>query len=641
MPPWSRRTFLRDPAALGIETRQLRLIHTNDHHSRIEPVGDVTIGKEASGARVTRDMGGVARRKTLFDQIRNDTSWATHHAFSYDCIFLDAGDVFQGTCYFSQYQGRADQWFYNRLGYAAQVIGNHEFDMGDQALADFIAGATYPILAANMRVAAPSPLAMFYAGDLVSTPGMWGKRTIITLPSGEQVGIFGLTTVETVSISHPSPQVSFDPNYAVVANAQAAALRAVGCSTVIALTHIGYDADMALAPHLRGVNLIVGGHSHTPLLPDGSFPYGIARVDSYPQIVTDRDGSIIVVVQGWEWAKWVGDLVIGFDAQGRVTSVSGTVTPIWAGGIAADRGLLHGEGAEIPPDAIFQHQIDAVYRPAITALSTQRVGASRVELSHANARVAESALGNLLADAIRDRVARFSDNPNGYPVVSILNGGCIRASLPAGALSVGQIIEVMPFGNTISRVDLTGAQLKAALENGVSALQPGAALDVSRNGVGSDRFSHVSGLRYVINPRGTAAQPALAATASAAAVPAHPGSRIVSVGVREGDAYRPLDPARIYRVATLNFMLKGGDGYQVFSPHGDQADPAVGGGVNQFNSGLIDADVVQEYIRAQPHGTVAPQIEGRISLQPRSHLVGGKAATVAAPAGVAGMPTGD
>lgn len=601
----------------------------------------VTIGKDSSGARVTRDLGGVARRKTLFDQIRSDTTWTTFEASRHDRIFLDAGDVFQGTCYFSQYQGSADQWFYNRLGYAAQAIGNHEFDMGDHALATFIAGAAYPILAANMSAAPPSPLAACYAGDLVSAPGMWGKRTVITLPSGERVGIFGLTTVETVSISHPSPEVSFDPNYAVVANAQAAALRATGCSTVIALTHIGYDADMALAPQISGVNLIVGGHSHTPLLPDGSCPYGSVRVDSYPQIVTGRDGHMIVVVQGWEWAKWVGDLVIGFDAQGHVTSVSGTVRPIWAGGVAADRGLIHGEGAEIPPDAIFQRQIDTAYRPAIIALSTQLVGASRVELNHATARVAESALGNLLADALRDRVARFSDNPSGYPVVAILNGGCIRASLPTGALTVSQIIEVMPFGNTLSRVDLTGAQLKAALENGVSAIQPGAALDVSRNGVGSDRFAHVSGMRYVINPRGAAAQPALAATASAPAVRAHPGSRIASVEVLEGATYRPLDPARIYRVATLNFMLKGGDGYLVFTTHGDQTDPTVGGGVNQLNSGLIDADVLQEYIRAQPHGTVAPQIEGRISVQPRRTTAIRKVAATAAPAGVAGMPAGD
>jgi 5'-nucleotidase/UDP-sugar diphosphatase len=629
----SRRGFLKGSVALGAgfvlyryaggfritnaqagpEVRQLRLVHTNDHHSRIEPAPSITVRSGSQSA--TRNLGGVARRKTLFDAIALE---APPVGVTRDTIFLDAGDVFQGTLYFNQFLGAADQFFYNQLGYAAQAIGNHEFDMGDQVLADFIAGATYPIVAANMTAVAPSPLAALYAD--VPAPGQWGKRVVVDRPNGANVGIFGLTTVETANISRPSANVTFSGEYAAIANAQAALLRAPGsdANIVVALTHIGYSADRNLAAEAVGINVIVGGHSHTPLLPDDLVgqPVGATRVDAYPQIITGADGNAVVVVQDWEWAKWVGDITIGFDANGVVTEVKGAdILPVWADGLGATpRALLPGEGAEITPNAAFQTQIDTVYKPQIVALSNQLVGATTVELSNSLSRSRENALGNFLADAIRAKVASFSNNPNNYPVVCILNGGGIRTSIPAGAITVGKILEVQPFGNTVAQVDVTGAQLKAALESGVSALQPGAARDASRNVVGSGRFPNVSGLRYTVNPNGRAAQPPLAATSTQAAVPAQPGSRILEVEVLEGDTYVPLDLEKMYRVASLSFIINGGDGYSAFTAGGDLADPAVGGGTNQLDSGLIDADVTIEYIQAQPNDTISPRVEGRITV---------------------------
>jgi 5'-nucleotidase/UDP-sugar diphosphatase len=629
----SRRGFLKGSVALGAgfvlyryaggfritnaqagpEVRQLRLVHTNDHHSRIEPAPSITVRSGSQSA--TRNLGGVARRKTLFDAIALE---APPVGVTRDTIFLDAGDVFQGTLYFNQFLGAADQFFYNQLGYAAQAIGNHEFDRGDQVLADFIAGATYPIVAANMTAVAPSPLAALYAD--VPAPGQWGKRVVVDRPNGANVGIFGLTTVETANISRPSANVTFSGEYAAIANAQAALLRAPGsdANIVVALTHIGYSADRNLAAEAVGINVIVGGHSHTPLLPDDLVgqPVGATRVDAYPQIITGADGNAVVVVQDWEWAKWVGDITIGFDANGVVTEVKGAdILPVWADGLGATpRALLPGEGAEITPNAAFQTQIDTVYKPQIVALSNQLVGATTVELSNSLSRSRENALGNFLADAIRAKVASFSNNPNNYPVVCILNGGGIRTSIPAGAITVGKILEVQPFGNTVAQVDVTGAQLKAALESGVSALQPGAARDASRNVVGSGRFPNVSGLRYTVNPNGRAAQPPLAATSTQAAVPAQPGSRILEVEVLEGDTYVPLDLEKMYRVASLSFIINGGDGYSAFTAGGDLADPAVGGGTNQLDSGLIDADVTIEYIQAQPNDTISPRVEGRITV---------------------------
>jgi 5'-nucleotidase len=625
-------------AQAGAEVRQLRIVHTNDHHSRIEPAPNVSIRSGTQTA--TRNLGGVARRKTLFDGIRGEATGTA------DKLFLDAGDVFQGTLYFNQYLGKADRYFYNRLGYAAQAIGNHDFDRGDQVLADYIAGVPitagdplepirFPLVSTNMTAEAASPLAALFqlevtvdaatAGtDAGAAIGKWCHRVIVNMPSGEKVGIVGLTTVETKNIAQPSEAITFDPNYASVLNTHAAALRAAGCGTVIALTHIGFDNDMNLAAQLSGVNLIVGGHSHTPLLPDAQDgqPVGAANVETYPQIVTGTDDNPVVVVQDWEWAKWVGDITIGFDAAGVVTEVKGaTILPVWADGLGAPpRTLLVGEGADIGADPDFQTAIgdaNSGFKAEIAELEATPVGTTTVNLSNALSRSRENVLGNLLADAIRAKVATFTNNPNNLPVVCILNGGGIRNSIPAGAITVGQVLQVQPFGNTVGQVDVTGKQLKAALENGVSALQPGATLDAARAFVGTGRFPNVSGLRYTVNPNAIAAQPALAATATQPAVPAQPGRRITEVEVLVGDEYVPLvmDDVVRYRVATLSFIIGGGDGYSVFSSRGDLADPTVGAGVNRIDSGLIDADVTIEYIQAQPQQTISPELEGRITVE--------------------------
>ncbi len=638
----SRRAFLRSTVALGAgavlyqytngfrivtaapgaETRQLRLIHTNDHHSRIEPVPGVTIAR-VNNANVTRNLGGVARRKTLFDEIRADATGTQ------DKLFLDAGDVFQGTLYFNQFNGTADQFFYNGLGYTAQAIGNHEFDKGDQILADYIAGATFPIVAANITAGAASPLAALYAGEVDITPaGKWGKRTIVTLASGEKVGIFGLTTVETANIASPSAAISFGSEYATIANEQAALLRAAGCQTVIALTHIGYDADKTLAAQLVGVNIVVGGHSHTPLLPDGTLPYGTTRVAAYPQIIAGADSKSVVVIQDWEWAKWVGDVTIGFDANGEVTTVVGaTIRPVWADGLASGanppRALITGEGPEITPDATFQAKITNDFKPQITVLQNTKVGATTVELSNANARAGEGTLGNLIADALRARGLQFADNTADIPVVALVNGGGIRTSIPVGDITLGKLLEVQPFGNTVARANITGAQLRAAIENGLSALQPGAAVNSARNPVGNGRFPNVSGMRFVYNRYGRVSQQPLAATATQPAIAAFAGKRVVSIEVLEGTTYQPLVLTKIYRVITLNFVLNGGDGYSVFTKNGTAADPSIGGGTNQFDSGLIDVDLFADYIRALPNATITPDVVptgGRITAQIKVHL---------------------
>ncbi len=599
----SRRTFLKQTAlgagALGLmftglrmgrvagaETFRLRIIHTNDHHARIEPEQVQRIGGQPP---VNRNFGGVSRRKTLIDQIRAEGG---------NQLLLDAGDIFQGTLYFTRYEGIADLAFYREMGYDAITLGNHEFNLGPAKLATFIDGARnggmitvggfditlsgndIPVVSANINLTPASPLV-----------GKIEPRIIKTL-NGEQVGIFGLTTPSTAFLSSPGPTVTFT-NPIDAAKAQVTALQADGVNKIIALAHLGYQEELELAEEVPEIDIVVGGHSHTPLRPQGDTrPLGVMAAGPYPTLVERTGGSPALVVTAWEWGKWLGDISIGFDAAGNVIpdGIIVRLLPVWADGLGSPaRALLPEEGAEIATYAPFETLIETFAEP-INQLRNTQVGTTAVDLDgeRANVRSRETNLGNLIATAKRNKVLDILEGTgNTLPVVAIMNGGGIRASIPAGNVTVGNILTVLPFGNTIVYFTLTGAQLKEALENGVS-----------RVGQSDDgRFPQIAGMRFTWNPN------------------AAPGSRIISLEIETtagaatrlaNTTYTPYDPTADYIVATNNFLLTGGDNYTVFR---DQARNAV-------DTFFPLADIVADYIRDNPNVQFA--VEGRIQRLPFS-----------------------
>ncbi len=585
-----RMTFA-NTGAVGAANYLLRIVHTNDHHARIEPVKDVSI---SSSPATTRNLGGVARRKTLIDAKKADAL-----ANSQEFLLVDAGDVFQGTLYFNKFQGQADLRFYNLMGYEAMAIGNHEFDSGQQTLIDFIKGANFPILSANID-AQPSSLLGAIAAE-VADPGAdkWGKRVIIT-KGAKKIGLFGMTPPDTGILSSPGAGVTFLTDLAGIAQAQINALKADGADIVIGLTHIGYDADQALVPQVSGLSAIVGGHSHTPLRPTGdTTPAGSAPAGPYPTPVNDKDGKSVPIFTDWEWGKWLGDFTLEFDAGNNLVAVAGTVGPVWADGLGVppntqdkppkpQRALIAGEGPDVGADPALQAIIETDYQPAVIALEQQVIGSTAVLLDgeRPSVRNFETNLGNLITDAMIERTKSSGTR------LAITNGGGIRASIkgpiaPAvtDPVTVGEVLTVLPFGNTVSLLTLTGAQVIAALENGVSQV------NVTTPSSSAGRFPQVGGMQFVWDPK----RPV--------------GSRIVSVMVQKvivnaqsADAveYEPINPAGEYRVVTNNFMLTGGDGYSVFNQ-----------GTNKVDSGLIMADVVADYITEK--SPVNRGNEGRIT----------------------------
>ena len=497
-------------------TYTLTIMHTNDVHAHHEPNGN--------------GDGGAARQATVVDQIRAEGG---------NTLLLDGGDRFTGTLFHVQYLGQDSAQIMNAIGYDAMTLGNHEFDNGDAVLAAFINELEFPVVTANVDFSGSADLA-----DLV-------EPYVVLEVGGEQIGIIGLVTPETEILSSPGDELVFEYDLIAVTQAAVDELTAMGVNKIILLTHIGYAADVEVASGVSGVDIVVGGHTNTFL----SNTYAGAQGD-YPTVEESASGEPVLIVQASTATLYLGRLDVGFDANGVVAT--------WDG----DAILL---SRYITADPEISDLIAGLAEP-IEELRNQPVGESAVFLvgDRRFCRVEECLLGNMITDAMRAETGAE---------IAITNGGGIRADIDEGEVTLGEVLNVLPFGNLVSTMDLTGADVIEALENGVSQITLNDAGVISRDGA-AGRFPQVSGITFTFDPT------------------QEPGSRIVEVLLESGE---PIDPEAIYSVATNDFMRGGGDGYATFAE--DAIDP--------YDFGKPLDQVLMEYIEA--NSPVAPEIEGRIT----------------------------
>ncbi|MBK8051341.1 MAG: 5'-nucleotidase C-terminal domain-containing protein [Anaerolineales bacterium] len=510
----------------------LKVLHTNDTHAHIEQYDGSTSDCPDDEAAAGECIGGVARRTTAIAQ-------AKAAAPDGNVILIDAGDAFQGTLFFTEYKGDEEAKFMNELGYQVMTVGNHEFDNGPAGLANFLDKVKFPVVSANI--------------DASGEPLLDGKIAPYTVldVNGEQVGIIGLTTVEAPTNSSPGPTLKFN-DYVPALEPVLAELAGQGINKVILLSHIGYEADQQLAAEIDGVDLIVGGHSHTLLSNTDEAASG-----PYPTVVDSPSGSPVLITQAEAYGKYLGDINVTFDEAGVPVKWEGAPL-LLDSTIAEDPAIL----AEVEELAI-----------PVDKLRTEVIGETTTPLdgSRESCRFAECTMGNLVADAMLLAAKGYD------PEVAIFNGGQVRASLEAGEISVGDVIEVLPFANNVATMGLAGADLRAALENGVSRAE-------NPDNEGTGRFPQVANLRYSWD----GSKPV--------------GERIMSVEVKNPDGtFSPLDDTRVYEVVANTFMRTGGDGYQVL------ADKAI----DPYDFGPTTAEAAANYIKA--FTPVSATLEGRIT----------------------------
>lgn len=527
--------FLGSVAAMAVSAGAasadftLHVLHTNDFHSRIEQINrfDSTCG--GKDVEENKCFGGAARLTTKITELR-----ASLRAAGQNVIVLDAGDQFQGSLFYTTYKGAAEAEVMASIGYDAMAIGNHEFDDGPEGLAAFLDKVSFPVISGNIDVSRSNLLA-----------GRVPKHAVLDV-NGTRVGIVSVVATDTVDTSSPGPDVIFQDEIDSL-KAHVAEMEAAGVSKIIALTHVGFPADQRLAAAVPGLDAVIGGHSHTFL--SASDP---KRAGAYPTWVSREDGSAVPVVTAYAYGKYLGHLELTF---------------------ADDGTLLHAQGdtllldASVAQDPAVEARVKELAGP-IEELKARVVAESTADIDgdRNSCRQVECTMGNLVAEAMLDRV-----KDQGV-TIAVQNGGGLRASISAGQVTMGAVLAVLPFQNTLSTFQASGATLVAALENGVSQLEDGAG-----------RFVQVAGMKYTFDP----------------ALPA--GARVSEVMVREGDTWVPIDLAKVYGVVTNDFVRKGGDGFRMFANDG----------MNAYDFGPDLADVTAEYMAKV--GPYTPALDGRIT----------------------------
>ncbi|GKW45378.1 5'-nucleotidase C-terminal domain-containing protein [Planococcus sp. NCCP-2050] len=474
-------------------------------------------------------------------------------------LLLHAGDVFSGTLYFNEYKGEADVKLMNLMNFDAMTFGNHEFDLGSsteghKALQEFVKAANFPFVSANVDFSKDPLFDGLFQTKISSAPEKANIYTgIVKEVNGEKVGIFGLTTKETEDIASPE-LVSFDEDYIKEAQDMVDEFEKMGVNKVIALTHIGYDDnptidnDLELAKGVQGIDVIVGGHSHTKLA---------------APVVAGAKEEPTVIVQTGQYGENLGTLDVTFDDEGVVMSHDGELIEV--GKLAEDEAALkvltpYKEGVK----KVSETETKAT---ATAALETPRTGENPAAPS---VRKNETALGNIITDGMLTKAKTYNEDV----VMAFQNGGGIRAGIDAGPITVGEIITVLPFGNTLATMKVTGAELKDAFETSVGQYP-------KENG----GFLHVSGAEVKFD----SSKPA--------------GERIVSISLKNADGtLTAIADETTYTVATNAFTAKGGDGFDGFAKAYEE------GRVTDL--GLSDWENLREEL--ERIGTVTPKTEGRI-----------------------------
>jgi len=467
----------------------LTLLHTNDFHSKVEPISQYNSPCSAEDNDAGECFGGYARLVNVVEAARARAGENSNAGV----LLVDGGDQFQGSLFYTYYKGRVAAEIMNTLGYDAMTVGNHEFDDGPEVLRAFVDMVDFPVLMSNADIADEPAL----AGEIM--------KSIVIEKGGERYGLIGLTPENTGELASPGPNVSFsDPVMAV--QAEVDALTADGVERIIVLSHSGYGVDQRVAEGTTGVDVIVGGHSNTLLSNTDEDAAG-----PYPTMVGDT-----AIVQAYAYGKYLGELTVEFDDAGALVSATGD--PIIIDGQVVE------DEATIERIAELAEPLDEI-RTRVVAQS-----AGVIEGDREVCRIQECAMGNLIADAMLSRVRDQGID------IALMNSGGIRASIDEGEVTMGEVLTVLPFQNTLATFRISGKQVIAALENGVSEVEEVAG-----------RFPQVAGLSFAWD----------------ASMPV--GERIVEVLVEGADGFAPIDPDATYGLVSNDYVRKGGDGYDVFA----------------------------------------------------------------------------
>jgi len=374
------------------EEKQIRILHVNDFHGFAEPYKP--LGSQDL-------LGGAAYLSAAVNRLRGERP----------TLLVAGGDMIQGHTWANLSRGEPSIELMNAMRFDVMVMGNHELDFGQELLKKRISEAAFPVLAANVSgMDALKPYAIKEVG-------------------GVKVGFLGVVAEDTPVITHPNNVIGL--KFGLCQETVEKYLPEVRAKSdiVVVLSHIGYPADRMLAEKVRGIDVIIGGHSHT-------------KVTDPPRI------GDTLIVQAWEHAKALGVVDITFES-GRIKNIKGALEDIK------------------PVEGLGDKAVEAIvlkYKQVVDTTLSQVVGLADTDLDGENIRKRETNLGNLIADIIRD-----VSNAD----AALINSGAIRTNIRKGEIRARDIYSVVPFDNYVVAIKVKGQQLREALEHGYSAVEKG------------------------------------------------------------------------------------------------------------------------------------------------------------------------
>ena len=493
----------------------LAILHNNDGES--DMLGDsIMVG----GSKILG--GSVAQFKATVDSLRDAAV-----SRGYGSIMLSSGDNFLAGKEFNASQ--ANEVYYDAIAldaidYDAICIGNHDFDFGAKVLAEMIEAFETnkaPYLSSNLGFSQEPEL------NALAQNGRVKPYTIVQ-KGNEQIGVVGLTTPKITEISSPG---KVDVSEAIVDSVQKYVDTLVnkGINKIILISHLqSVNEDTALIKQISGIDIVIAGGGDELLANDPVLggPYKNTIFGSYPMTETDKDGNEVYIVTTPGNYRFLGQLIVDFDAEGKVIRVYDS-NPV----------LVKGqENTQLKTDII------EPINTYIEDLTTNIIAETEVELEFRRdyLRTQETNGGNLVADALLWQAKQtYSDYNVKEPHIALQNGGGLRLenTIPAGDFEEVLTYDICAFTNILSVIeDIPAAELKKLIENGVSNVE-------NTDG----RFPHVAGFHFVYNPEGA------------------PGHRVIDITLEDGTELvkngEPVPGAPAVTMATIDFLANGGDGY--------------------------------------------------------------------------------
>ncbi|WP_112478028.1 bifunctional metallophosphatase/5'-nucleotidase [Vibrio variabilis] len=544
----------------------LTVAHINDTHSYFDPTSlALSIAHNGHQCQPYVSAGGFARIAARVKQLKNSHT-------SDDFLFLHAGDCFQGTLYFSLFKGEANAVMLNALGIDAMALGNHELDMGNEPVGKFLREIDFPLLAGNWNVSGElrkqyplksHPNLMDF--DHQTHTAKWIEKRV----GEERVAIFGLSLDKMADIANPDCDTTFEP-CAATAKATVDAIHKTGINKIILLSHMGYEADLALAEKVSGIGLIIGGHSH--VLQGDFLALGLKSQEHYGVHINGT-----YVVQAGHHSMTLGHCRIDFAANGQVIGFEGRNELLVGRRAFMD---VHGEHSASDIEQIKQqiHAHDHVvvvrkdpavkavlaekYQPQVRALQNQTIAHVDSELRHVRLpdEYGPSQLAPLVAHSFL-----YTMQSLGHTVdFAMHNAGGVRNSLSVGAVSVADVAgKLLPFAVPIGMYRIKGIDIPKILEGALDN-----AYSNGVQGTGSGSYPYTSQLDFQYD----------------ATLPK--GERVFNVRV----AGEVLDENRVYTGTSSAYTMKGKEGYDAIK--------------NMLDSGIITtwsmADCFIKMLSEQP-----------------------------------------